>query len=289
MSSREFLECSSCGDRIFSNEQKIESSDLYNKLRVWRSKKKDEKGVTAFVVASNKTLRHICLNLPANEQDMLEIHGIGRKRFENFDFVEAFQIIKRCKNEKADLEVECDICRREVSSQATSSPMPPNNPQISSGGSHSSCPTCGRDWDGVLINPVSGIDRPLPHHDDWYIQHIENTDFSTDVQLDDSSTKKGVLDVEIRGITLQILSRIVDHYLAQSTVGRVFDKDNHSFFYTPEFVKGPLKTIGKFNRSGYFWRCKFSHTIRNGSCISCGDEVKNQSHHLCYPCWKKEN
>jgi len=281
--------CKSCGKSIKSNERAIESTKLYKECKLWRTFKQNEKGLAAaFMVASNRTLRDIVVFRPENEHSMLAIHGIGPKRFDNFEFASLFEIIKCCEDEPPLLEVECDVCR-EGRIESPGSPSPNNHLHISSGGSNS-CPTCGKpDWDGVFRNAGGYGIKPLPNPDDFYIKHIGNTDF-TNGQLEDTAHRNGVLDVEIRGVNLEILSRIVDHYLEQRSVGRVFAFQNpsSSFTYTPEWVSGSLKTMKDVNRSG-FWRCRFSHTTNNGSCNSCGDDVKNHEHHLCYPCWKKEN
>jgi len=281
--------CKSCGESIKRNERVIESTKLYKACKLWRTDKQNEKGLgAAFMVASNRTLRDIVVFRPENEHSMLDIHGIGPKRYDNFEFASLFKIIKSFEDEILLLEVECDVCR-EGRIQSSGSPSPNNHLHISSGGSNS-CPTCGKpDWDGVFRNTgVSGI-KPLPNPDEFSIKHIHNTDF-TDGQLEDNAHGNGFLDVEIRGVNLDILSRIVDHYLEQRSVRRVFAFQNpsSSFTYTPEWVSGSLNLKPGVNRSG-FWRCRFSHTTNNGSCNSCGADLNNNYHHLCYSCWKKEN
>ena len=279
--------CKLCGESIKSNERAIESTKLYKACKSWRTSKQNEKGLgAAFMIASNRTIRDIVVFRPENEDSMLAIHGIGTKRYDNFNFASLFDLIKSVEEEIPLLEVECDVCR-EGKIQSSGSPSPNNHLHISSGGSNS-CPTCGKpDWDGVFINTgVYGI-KPLPNPDEFSIKHVQNTDF-TDGQLEDTAHGNGVLDVEIRGVNLEILPRIVDHYLEQRSVGRVFAFQNpsSSFTYTPELVSGSLKP--DVNRSG-FWICRFSHTTNNGSCNSCGDDLNNHYHHLCYSCWKKEN
>jgi len=282
--------CRACGARIAKNERVIEAGKLYTELKDWRKTKLQEKGVNVlYIVASNRTLRDISVFRPQSKEQMLAIHGIGETRYTEYDFNEVLEIIRDREEESHSLVDYCDGCP-EGSAQASGAP-PPNDPQISSHGGGSSCPTCGGPWDGVSRNhSASGTEIwPLPHSDHFNIQYMENTD-STDDQL--AIAKGGrVLDVEIRGISLEILSRTVDHYLQQSSVDRVFDSGDYSssFTYTPEWVSRPLETMGAINGPG-FWRCRLSHTITNkGSCHSCGDDVKNQSHNLCYPCWKREN
>ena len=296
--------CSACLELIKRNEQAIEKSKLWDALKNWRYLKTQEKGLNAaYMVASNRTLRDIVASRPLNKQSMLEIHGIGETRFNKFDFDSLFNIIKHSEDELKHLreslkeqsegelpplKVECDVCR-EGCVQAYGSPPPNNDLHISSGGSNS-CPTCGKsDWDGVYRNTGGYGIKPLPNPEAFYIKQIDNTDLK-DGQLDDNAHKNEVLDIEIRGFTLEILSRIVDHYLEHKSVGRVFAFRNSSssFIYTPELISGPL-TKSDASDPGFVWRCRFSHTTNNGSCNSCGDALKNQSHHLCYPCWKKEN
>ena len=255
--------CKSCGADIKRNQRAIESTEQYKQLKSWRTSKQNENELpAAFMVASNRTLRDIVIFRPVNERSMLAIHGIGPKRFGNFEFDSLFEIINSWEDKLPSLEVECKVCR-EKRVQDPGSPSPNNHLHISSGRSNP-CPTCGKlGWDGVFRNTGGYGTKLLPNSDDFYIKHFENTDF-TDGQPEDTASRNGVLDVEIRGVTLEILSRNVDYYLEQRSVGRVFAFQNFSssFTYTPEWVSDSSKTMKDVNYSG-FWRCRFSHTTTN--------------------------
>lgn len=57
--------------------QEIEEHPLFEVLREYRSQKADELGVPPFYVASNKLLQELIEQRPQNEQELLEVNGIG--------------------------------------------------------------------------------------------------------------------------------------------------------------------------------------------------------------------
>ena len=284
---RRVANCSACGARIPKNERQIESGDTYDLLKKWRQTKFAEKEVPPYVVASNRTLREMSIILPQSKEEMLSIHGVGEKRFDDYNFNEALDKIKGRQQEDFSFIEVCEDCV----SQASGSP-PPANPQISTFEGGNNCPTCGKPgWDGVHRSHTTPVmqNQPLPKSEHFQIHAIENSDISDDRITIANGNR--VLDVEIRGVTLEILSRSLDNYFQKSSVGKVFDSDDYStsFKYTPEWVSRPLEPMRGINVPG-FWRCRFSHTIPNkGECHQCGDEIKNPSHYLCYPCWKSQN
>ena len=58
--------------------------DLFQRLKTWRNNLAKEKNVPAYVILSNKSLQYIAAELPSNEQQLLEINGIGQKKLESF-------------------------------------------------------------------------------------------------------------------------------------------------------------------------------------------------------------
>lgn len=56
----------------------------FEALREWRKKKAKELDVAAFMVLSDKTLRHLAVENPATKEEMLEIYGIGEAKWEAF-------------------------------------------------------------------------------------------------------------------------------------------------------------------------------------------------------------
>lgn len=43
-----------------------------------------ERSVSPYVVASDKTLRDMCIKLPLNEGEMLDANGMGTKKLEQY-------------------------------------------------------------------------------------------------------------------------------------------------------------------------------------------------------------
>ncbi|MDE5997556.1 MAG: AAA family ATPase [Muribaculaceae bacterium] len=58
----------------------IDNPELYEKLVEWRREKAKEEGVAAFMILGNKTLVILANEAPQDEEDLLSIPGIGRKK-----------------------------------------------------------------------------------------------------------------------------------------------------------------------------------------------------------------
>lgn len=58
----------------------IDNPDLYEKLVEWRREKAKEEGVAAFMILGNKTLVILANEAPQDEEDLLCIPGIGKKK-----------------------------------------------------------------------------------------------------------------------------------------------------------------------------------------------------------------
>ena len=296
------LHCCACGGPIPENERKIESTEIYARLREWRTEKAKEKGVVAYVIASNRTLREIALILPKTKEQMLRVYGIGEKRFRKADFMEVIDMVENLVIPPHEFVEYCDNCLWENQNEQSIAPklkneqgapgFNPVDPHINSPNGDSNCPTCGKPgWDGVhKSHPNSTVQNGYSTDPGQFdILFIEEHDL-TDNHIATANGAR-VLDVEIRGITLEILSTALDNYLRKKSVGMVFDFQDHSspFIYRPEWISRPLKPMGGTNTSG-FWRCRLSHTITNEEeCHLCGGEVRNPNHYLCYTCWKAQN
>ena len=52
-----------------------------------------ERSIPPYMVASDKTLREMCLRLPRTKEEMLEIGGIGERKYEQYGaaFIECIQ------------------------------------------------------------------------------------------------------------------------------------------------------------------------------------------------------
>jgi len=72
-------------------EKKIKSvqefdydEELFEELRLKRSELASEMGVPAYIIFSDKTLKHLANDKPHDKESMLEVNGIGAKKFEQF-------------------------------------------------------------------------------------------------------------------------------------------------------------------------------------------------------------
>jgi ATP-dependent DNA helicase RecQ len=57
---------------------------LFEKLREKRSELASEMGVPAYIIFSDKTLKHLANDMPTNKEEMLEVNGVGLKKYEQF-------------------------------------------------------------------------------------------------------------------------------------------------------------------------------------------------------------
>jgi ATP-dependent DNA helicase RecQ len=58
--------------------------ELFEKLRERRSELASEMGVPAYLIFSDKTLKHLANDMPTNKEEMLEVNGVGLKKYEQF-------------------------------------------------------------------------------------------------------------------------------------------------------------------------------------------------------------
>ncbi|MDO5779655.1 MAG: DNA helicase RecQ [Clostridium sp.] len=68
----------------YENEEKVINSDLFNKLRIWRRDTAIKEGVKPYIIFSDATLIELCNKLPKTEQELLEIRGMGEKKFNKY-------------------------------------------------------------------------------------------------------------------------------------------------------------------------------------------------------------
>jgi ATP-dependent DNA helicase RecQ len=64
--------------------------ELFELLRKKRTELASEHGVPAYIILSDKTLKHMANEMPTTKEHMLDINGIGEKKFKQFgeDFLE---------------------------------------------------------------------------------------------------------------------------------------------------------------------------------------------------------
>ena len=58
--------------------------ELFKELRVKRSELASEMGVPAYIIFSDKTLKHLANDKPTDKSSMLDVNGIGEKKYEQF-------------------------------------------------------------------------------------------------------------------------------------------------------------------------------------------------------------
>ena len=58
--------------------------ELFESLRAKRSEMASELGVPAYIIFSDKTLKHLANDKPFDKASMLEVNGVGAKKFEQF-------------------------------------------------------------------------------------------------------------------------------------------------------------------------------------------------------------
>ena len=58
--------------------------ELFERLRQKRAELAAELGVPAYIIFSDKTLKHLADDMPTNKVEMLEVNGVGEKKFSQF-------------------------------------------------------------------------------------------------------------------------------------------------------------------------------------------------------------
>ena len=79
----------------YENEEKVINSDLFNKLRIWRRDTAIKEGVKPYIIFSDATLIELCNKLPKTEEELLEIRGMGEKKFNKY----GEDLLKRLKSQ----------------------------------------------------------------------------------------------------------------------------------------------------------------------------------------------
>ena len=59
-------------------------AELFEELRKLRTELARARSVPPYVIASDKTLRDMCLRIPLTEEEMLDVHGMGAKKLEQY-------------------------------------------------------------------------------------------------------------------------------------------------------------------------------------------------------------
>ena len=65
-------------------QQVADNDPLFEELRVIRKQLADESNVPPFVIFSDKTLKDMCAKRPKNEEEFLEVSGVGANKLEKY-------------------------------------------------------------------------------------------------------------------------------------------------------------------------------------------------------------
>ncbi|WP_289128672.1 DNA helicase RecQ [uncultured Clostridium sp.] len=66
------------------SEEKVINSELFNRLRGWRREMAIKEGVKPYIIFSDATLIELCNKNPKNEDELLDIRGMGEKKFKKY-------------------------------------------------------------------------------------------------------------------------------------------------------------------------------------------------------------
>lgn len=93
--------------------------ELFDKLRELRYKIAQKRNLPTYTIFHNSTLKEMAVYFPQNKEELLNIKGVGEKKYENYggDFI---NIIKNYILEK---DIDVSKIRREVSNNATIKPL----------------------------------------------------------------------------------------------------------------------------------------------------------------------
>ncbi|MBP2257949.1 DNA helicase RecQ [Virgibacillus alimentarius] len=90
------------------NEQADYHEDLFTKLRALRKQIADEKNVPPYVLFSDATLKELSRYIPEEKEDMLDIKGIGEKKYEQYGEV-FLDVIKGWRKDHPDVKAKIQI------------------------------------------------------------------------------------------------------------------------------------------------------------------------------------
>ncbi len=91
LKSQKFIDIKSSRLLINQKEKKVKQAkefdydeELFEELRVKRSELASEMGVPAYIIFSDKTLKHLANDKPTDKTSMLDVNGIGEKKYEQY-------------------------------------------------------------------------------------------------------------------------------------------------------------------------------------------------------------
>jgi len=91
LKSQKLIDIKSSRLQVKSKEKRVKRSDefdydetLFEALRAKRTELASDMGVPAYIIFGDKTLKHLANDKPFDKASMLEVNGIGEKKFEQF-------------------------------------------------------------------------------------------------------------------------------------------------------------------------------------------------------------
>ena len=65
---------------LFVKEEQVLDKDLFIKLKEWRRNRASKEGIKPYIIFSDSSLIEIVNNLPKNEEELIQIRGVGEKK-----------------------------------------------------------------------------------------------------------------------------------------------------------------------------------------------------------------
>ncbi len=91
LKSQKLLDIKSSRLQVKSKEKRVKrdeefdfDEELFEQLRVKRSELAKEMGVPPYIIFGDKTLKHLANDKPFDKESMLEVNGVGEKKFNSF-------------------------------------------------------------------------------------------------------------------------------------------------------------------------------------------------------------
>lgn len=83
------------------------NQQIIQKLKDWRVRKAQEKGVELYIILNNKTIEAIAEALPEDEEEFKAIKGLGGKKYEKYG-LDIISIVQECSGIKTDVTEKSD-------------------------------------------------------------------------------------------------------------------------------------------------------------------------------------
>ena len=75
-------------EKLTKNQLKASNTtvneELFERLRLLRNKLAAKQRVPAYIVFSDATLKQMCMHMPADDDEFLEVNGVGQAKLEKY-------------------------------------------------------------------------------------------------------------------------------------------------------------------------------------------------------------